>query len=314
MTSPTVTTIRTVSDSIVSYLNEIGKEPLLTFSQEQELACQLRNGDAAARRLENVLDLEPAERQRLQAVVTAGQSARAQLINSNLRLVVSVARRYQNNGLSLLDLIQEGTLGLMRAVDKFDPDRGLKFSTYATYWIRQSVGRAVADHGRTVRLPVHLGERLGRLSRARQQLTQRFDRDPTYDEMARETGLTREQVVRAERAGLATYSLDEAHNDDGSGALGDTISDTFQPSPLDQVMHQLLRADVYDALSHLTARERCIMELRYGLDGNPPLTLEQIGNKLGLTRERVRQLEGDALQKLRNPLVGRRLHGYLEDV
>ncbi|MCU0493274.1 MAG: sigma-70 family RNA polymerase sigma factor [Chloroflexaceae bacterium] len=241
-----------------------------------------------------------------------GQRARAQLINSNLRLVVSIARRYQGHGLSLLDLVQEGSLGLMRAVDKFDPSRGLKFSTYATYWIRQSVGRAVADHGRTVRLPVHLGERLSQLARVRQRLIQKLDRDPTHEEVAQEMGLTTEQVVRAEQAALMPFSLDEPQNDDNTNPLADTLSDTHQPTPLEQVSHQLLRDDLSEALSHLTDRERRILELRYGLEGQPPLTLEQIGQTLNLTRERVRQLEGEALKKLRSPVLGQRLHGYLE--
>lgn len=300
-------------DSIVAYLNEIGSEPLLTFNQEQELANDVLAGREAVHRLETDASLDAAERQCLHKIVARGRDARARLINANLRLVVSIARRYQGHGLSLLDLVQEGSLGLMRAVDKFDPKRGLKFSTYATYWVRQSVGRAIADHSRTVRLPVHLGERVQRLTRARQRLTQSLDRDPTYEEVARETGLTTEQIVRTEQAALAPCSLEESHGDDGSGALADVLSDTTQPSPLDQVTLQLLRADLDEAMTHLTHRERRIIEMRYGLDGNQPLTLEKIGRALDLTRERVRQLEGEALKKLRDPLLGRRLHGYLDE-
>lgn len=300
-------------DSIITYLNEIGSEPLLTFHQEQELASQLLAGRSATQRLEQECTLDPLERQRLQKAIIKGEESRARLINANLRLVVSIARRYQGQGLSLLDLIQEGSLGLMRAVDKFDPGRGLKFSTYATYWIRQSVGRAIADHSRLVRLPVHLGERVLRLTRARQRLTQALDRDPTHDEVAQELGLTTEQVVRTEQAALAPCSLEEEHNDTGGGTLSEVLSDTTQASPLEQVSQQLLRADLAEALMHLTNRERRIIEMRYGLDGNQPLTLEKIGQALDLTRERVRQLEGEALKKLRDPLLGRRLHGYLEE-
>jgi RNA polymerase primary sigma factor len=303
----------TTADSIILYLNEIGDEPLLTFDQEQELAGAMGAGREAARRLADEYPLTPTDRRRMEHQVNAGGTARAQLINSNLRLVVSIARRYQGHGLSLLDLIQEGSLGLMRAVDKFDPSRGLKFSTYATYWIRQSVGRAIADHGRTVRLPVHLGERLSRLARARQSLIQRLDRDPTPEEIASELGITPEQVTRAEQAALAPASLDEAHTDDGTGALAEVIADPLEPTPLEQVAHGLLRDDLSEAMSHLTQRERHILSLRYGLVGEVALTLEQIGQRLNLTRERVRQLESEALKKLRDPHLGRRLHGYFDE-
>jgi len=312
MTNPAVISPG-ASDTIILYLNEIGDEPLLTFDQEQALARAMAEGLEAANRLAAEPHLPLTERRRLEQQVAAGERARAQLINSNLRLVVSIARRYQGHGLSLLDLIQEGSLGLMRAVDKFDPGRGLKFSTYATYWIRQSVGRAIADHGRTVRLPVRLGERLARLARVRQQLIQRLDREPTPEEVASEAGLTPEQVTRAEQAALTPTSLDEPHTEDGTGTLAEVISDPLQPSPLDEVSHALLRDDLSEALSHLTPRERHILCLRYGLYGETALTLEQIGQRLNLTRERVRQLESEALKKLRDPLLGRRLHGYFEE-
>ena len=301
-------------DSIITYLNEIGREPLLTFVQEQDLAGRLQAGRVASQRLIESHLLASSERQPLQQAVSEGQHARAQLINSNLRLVVSIARRYQGHGLSLLDLIQEGTLGLMRAVDKFDPKRGLKFSTYATYWVRQSVGRAIADHGRTVRLPVHLGERLSRLSRVRQQLIQQLDREPTPDDLAGELGLTTEQVTRAEQAAMMPCSLDEVQTDDGSATLAETIADPSQLTPLEEVSQTLLRDDIAAAMAYLTGRERDILRLRYGLSDGNPMTLEQIGKQLNLTRERVRQLETEALKKLRDPLLGRRLRGYLEEV
>jgi RNA polymerase primary sigma factor len=302
-----------VADSIILYLNEIGDEPLLTFDQEQDLAQKMLAGRESRARLAEE-ELSPRERARLETQAHHGERARAQLINSNLRLVVSIARRYQGHGLTLLDLIQEGSLGLMRAVDKFDPTRGLKFSTYATYWIRQSVGRAIADHGRTVRLPVHLGERLSRLARVRQELIQRLDRDPTAEELAVELGLTVEQVTRAEQASMTPASLDETHTEDGTGSLAEIIADPLQLSPLEQVTHSLLRDDLTSAMAHLSQRERNILRLRYGLEGETAHTLEQIGRRLSLTRERVRQLEGEALKKLRDPLLGRRLHGYFEEV
>ncbi|RRR78293.1 MAG: sigma-70 family RNA polymerase sigma factor [Candidatus Viridilinea halotolerans] len=302
------------AEAIILYLNEIGDEPLLTFDQEQELARAILGGREAKWHLaHDEHPITPQERQRLEGCAAVGDRARAQLINSNLRLVVSIARRYQGHGLSLLDLIQEGSLGLMRAVDKFDSSRGLKFSTYATYWIRQSVGRAIADQSRTVRLPVHLGERLSRLARTRQQLMQHFDREPTTEEIAQAMGLSTEQVTRAEQAAMAPASLDEAHTDDGTGTLAEIIADPMQPSPLEEVSHELLRNDLSDALSHLTPRERNIIQLRYGLGGGAGLTLEQIGQQLSLTRERVRQLESEALRKLRDPMLGRRLHGYFDE-
>ncbi len=303
------------AESIILYLNEIGDEPLLTFDQEQDLAHTIEAGRAARHGLvcaDSPLAL--AERQRLEQQANAGDEARARLINCNLRLVVSIARRYQGHGLSLLDLIQEGSLGLMRAVDKFDPRRGFKFSTYATYWIRQSVGRAIADQSRTVRLPVHLGERLARLSRVRQQLAQRLDREPTPEEVAQELGLSLDQVARAEQAALTPASLDEPHTEDGSGSLAEIVSDPLQLSPLEEVSHDLLRDDLCEALSHLNSRERSILQLRYGLGGATAMTLEQIGRQLSLTRERVRQLESEALKKLRDPHLGRRLHGYFDEV
>ncbi len=313
MTEYTVSVRQPTYDTIITYLNEIGSEPLLTFHQEQELAHQMLAGRDAERQIHTACPADPKDRQYLQELANYGRDARARLISANLRLVVSIARRYQGSSLSLLDLIQEGSLGLMRAVDKFDPERGFKFSTYATYWIRQSVGRAIADQGRTVRLPVHLGERVNRLTRARQRLAQTLDRDPTLSEIAQDLGLTTEQVVRTEQAAMVPCSLEEEHNSDGGGSLADMLSDSSQPSPLEQVSHQLLRADLSEALKHLSDRERRIIELRYGLNGEQPLTLEKIGQRLELTRERVRQLEAEALKKLRDPMLGGRLYGYLED-
>nr|AAB07553.1 SigC [Chloroflexus aurantiacus J-10-fl] len=311
MRNPT-TIGRSASDPIVLYLNEIGAEPLLTFEQEQHLAQTMSQGRRAAERLHNEPLLPLAEKQRLIAQVNAG-TGRAQLINSNLRLVVSIARRYQGHALSLLDLIQEGSVGLMGAVDKFDASRGLKFSTYATYWIRQSIGRAIADHSRTVRLPVHLGERLSRLSRLRQELSQQLDREPTLEELAAGCRPERRAGRTAEQAGLAPTSLDEPHTEDGGGALAEILTDPLQPTPFDEVSESMLQADVQHALQQLSPRERSILRLRYGLDGEPMHTLEQIGQRLRLTRERVRQLEHEALRKLRDPSLHPQLQGYVNE-
>ncbi|MBC8077123.1 MAG: sigma-70 family RNA polymerase sigma factor [Chloroflexales bacterium] len=298
-------------ESLTDYLNEIGRQPLLSFAEEQLLAARHHSGREAASRLE-ANQCGNDERRELECAVERGHEARAQLISSNLRLVVSIARRYQGHGLGLLDLVQEGNLGLMRAVDKFEANRGLKFSTYATYWVRQSVGRAVADSSRTVRLPVHMGERLTLLARTRQRLSQELEREPTPQELADATGLTMPQVVRAERARMAPMSLEAARDDNGGYTLEQSLADRNQEALDDQAARNLLRDDVREAMSHLTTREREILCLRYGLEDGTTRTLEEVGRLLELTRERIRQLEGEALKKLRDPVLGRRLHGYLD--
>lgn len=302
-----------VAESLTDYLNEIGRQPLLSFAEEQHLADSHRKGRVAAEHLRTGVCGSLEERRLLEQTIARGNSARAQLINSNLRLVVSIARRYQGHGLSLLDLVQEGNLGLMRAVDKFDGERGLKFSTYATYWVRQSVGRAVADGARTVRLPVHMGERLSMLTRTRQRITQEIGREPSNEELAEATGLTLQQIVRAEQASQATYSLEAARDENDNFALEHILSDEREEPLLDQAARHLLRDDLLEAMSHLTTREREILSLRYGLEGGSAHTLEEVGKILNLTRERIRQLEAEALKKLRDPMLGRRLRGYLDN-
>jgi RNA polymerase primary sigma factor len=301
----------TLHESLTDYLNEIGRQPLLSFAEEQLLAARHHKGREAAIRLAEQ-QYGGDERRELERAVERGHEARAQLINSNLRLVVSIARRYQGHGLGLLDLVQEGNLGLMRAVDKFEADRGLKFSTYATYWVRQSVGRAVADSSRTVRLPVHMGERLALLARTRQRLAQELERDPTPEELADATGLTLQQVTRAERARLAPMSLEAARDDNGGYTLEQSLADQSQEALDEQAARNLLHDDMREAMSHLTGREREILCLRYGLDDGTARTLEEVGRLLELTRERIRQLEGEALKKLRDPVLGRRLRGYFD--
>jgi RNA polymerase primary sigma factor len=302
----------TIHESLTDYLNEIGRQPLLSFAEEQLLATRHHKGREATMRLAAQQYGGGEERRDLERAVERGHEARAQLINSNLRLVVSIARRYQGHGLGLLDLVQEGNLGLMRAVDKFEADRGLKFSTYATYWVRQSVGRAVADSSRTVRLPVHMGERLTLLARTRQRLAQELERDPTPEELAEATGLTLQQVTRAERARQAPMSLEAARDDSGGYTLEQSLADNSQEALDDQAARNLLCDDMREAMSHLTSREREILSLRYGLEDGTYRTLEEVGRMLELTRERIRQLEGEALKKLRDPVLGRRLRGYLE--
>jgi RNA polymerase primary sigma factor len=302
-----------VAESLTEYLNEIGRLPLLSFNEEQNLAESYRHGRAAAEALEAGAYANLDERKKLEELVAHGEHARSTLINANLRLVVSIARRYQGHGLSLLDLVQEGNLGLMRAVDKFDGDRGLKFSTYATYWVRQSVGRAVADGARTVRLPVHMGERLSMIARLRQRLTQDMGREPTTEELAEAAGLTMQQLHRAEQASQTTYSLEAARDESGSFTLEHVLADQNQEPLLDQAAQTLLRDDLREAMSHLTSREREILTLRYGLGDGTAHTLEEVGRILGLTRERIRQLEAEAMKKLRDPRLGKRLRGYFDN-
>jgi RNA polymerase primary sigma factor len=259
-----------VGDSLQLFLTDIGRHKLLTAAQEVILAKKIERGDLIAKR---------------------------QMIESNLRLVVSIAKRYRGLGVPFLDLIQEGTLGLNRAVEKFDWRRGYKFSTYATWWIRQSVQRAGANHARTIRIPVHVVERQQKLSRAARRLEVELGREPTKDELAKATGLPIQQVEEALSAASASVSLNQAVGADGEGELGDLFSDREAPDPFDVADESLRRQNIRKALDALPERDRRIVELRFGLEGKP-WTLEAIGLELNLTRERVRQLEGQALKRL----------------
>ena len=258
------------TDALQLFLREAGRHTLLTAAQEVALAKRIERGDAAAKEL---------------------------MINSNLRLVVSIAKRYQGHGLSLLDLIQDGVIGLNRAVEKFDWRRGFKFSTYATWWIRQAVARALADKARTIRMPVHIVERLQKINRAERTLWAQLGREPTIEEIGEEASLTSEQVLEVRAAARASTSLDAPVGDDEDATLGDFVAGD-EPLPEDEVDVQLRRQVLLDALLSLPDREREVVTLRYGIDGNEPRTLEEIGHRLGLTRERVRQIELDSLRRL----------------
>jgi RNA polymerase primary sigma factor len=262
--------VESTTDALQLFLREAGRHRLLTAAQEVALAKRIERGDAAAK---------------------------TEMIQANLRLVVSIAKNYRNQGLPFLDLIQEGTLGLIRAVEKFDWRRGFKFSTYATWWIRQAVARALADKARTIRMPVHIVERMQKINRAERSLWTRLGREPTIDEIADEASLTAQQVVEVRAAARASTSLDAPVGDEDDAVLGDFVAGD-EPLPEDEVEVELRRQTLRRALLSLPEREREVVTLRYGIDGNEPRTLEEIGQRLGLTRERVRQIELDSLRRL----------------
>jgi RNA polymerase sigma factor (sigma-70 family) len=284
------------------YLAELGNYPLLTAAQEVELARAIATGRQA--QVELAGGATGRRARHLREAVAAATVARRQFIQSNLRLVVSIAKRYQGSGLSLLDLIQEGNLGLMRAVEKFDHRKGFKFSTYATWWIRQAIGRGVADKGRTIRLPSHLVDTMTALSKASSQLLKHLGREPTAEELAEETGLPLAKVEVALAAAPDLVSLSSQLGED-DGELGDLLADEQAQSPFDAAARALVRDDLGSLLGFLSPREREVLTLRFGLGDHQPLTLDEVGQRYNVTRERVRQIEAKALTKLRHPCSAR---------
>jgi RNA polymerase primary sigma factor len=299
-------------DPVQHYLQEIGRVSLLTAAEEVELAERMERGNAATRRITSTEDLSMQLRSALRSDVTSGHDARRHLIQANLRLVVSIAKKYVGRGLSLLDLIQEGNIGLMRAVEKFDYRKGNRFSTYATWWIRQAVTRAIAEQGRTIRLPVHMSESVGQVKRAAERLSQVIERQPTAEEIAIALGQPIERIERVLEASRRPISLETPVGEDGEHTLGDFLQDDELPTPAEFASQQLLRRDLARALEHLNERERRIIDLRYGLADGQRRTLEEVGKVLGMTRERARQIEAEALRHLRAPEVGLHLRDYLE--
>ncbi len=299
-------------DAVQHYLQEIGRVSLLTASEEIELAERMERGDAARDRLGDTEEVPLHLRRALESDLRSGNEARRHLIQANLRLVVSIAKKYVGRGLSLLDLIQEGNIGLMRAVEKFDYRKGNRFSTYATWWIRQAVTRAIAEQGRTIRLPVHMSESVGQVKRTAEKLSQSLERQPTAEEIAIALGQPVERIQRVLEAARRPVSLETPVGDEGEHTLGDFLQDEELPTPTDFASQQLLRRDLVEALNHLNERERRIIDLRYGLADGQRRTLEEVGRALGMTRERARQIEAEALRRLRQPEVGQHLRDYLE--
>jgi RNA polymerase primary sigma factor len=290
-----------MGDSVHTYLKSIGRTSLLTAEQEVDLAKRIEAGLFAEHKLDTDLDLSPESRHDLELVAEDGRRAKAHMLEANLRLVVSVAKKYSDRGLSLLDVVQEGNLGLIRAVEKFDYTKGYKFSTYAMWWIRQAIQRGFADSARTIRLPVHVLEMLSKLSRVERDMHQRLGREPTPEELAVELDRTPDQIEELLRTSRQPISLDSTIGEDGETSIGDLIEDVDAPEASELVDRQLMAEQLRSALDALTPREATIMAMRFGLyDGNPH-TLDEIGRALGLTRERIRQLEKQSLSKLRHP-------------
>jgi RNA polymerase primary sigma factor len=299
-----------IDDSISLYLKEIGRVPLLTAEEEVSLAKRMEKGRDSRKNLTLGID-DWDERERLLGLVRDGQAAQEHLIKANSRLVVSVAKKYVGRGVPFLDLIQEGNIGLIRAVKKFDYRRGYKFSTYATWWIRQAVTRAIADQGRTIRVPVHMYEQINRLTRTSRQLVQELGRDPTTEEIADELGVTPRKVEHIMRVSQRPLSLEMPVGEEEDSYLGDFIEDEDADAPGDAAGQQLLREVIDEIFQSLTPREVRILQLRFGLVDGYCYTLEEVGKKFGVTRERIRQIEAQALSRLRHPSRSRKLRDYL---
>jgi RNA polymerase primary sigma factor len=299
-------------DTVGMYLKEMSRVPLLKADEEFELAVRIEDGHKAKADLLRTPGCKRTlERQRLEVLVQDGIMAREHIIKANTRLVVSIAKRYIGRGVPFLDLIQEGNLGLMKAVEKYDVHKGFRFSTYATWWIRQTITRAIADQARTIRIPVHMSDRIRQTYKATHDLEQRLGRIPTPEELAMELGLDLQKVQWILQVSWLPLSLESPMGDDEESDLGMFIEDELTPTPMQSVYETMLKEKIDEVLGTLTPREARILRLRFGLDTGVPNTLEEVGEKFGLTRERIRQIEGKALRRLRHPRRARQLKGYL---
>ena len=304
-------------DPVRMYLKEIGRVPLLTGPQEVDLAMKIEAGVAATAELEKAedegIELERREKRRLERVERIGLDAKQQLIEANLRLVVSIAKRYVGRGMLFLDLIQEGNLGLIRAVEKFDYTKGFKFSTYATWWIRQAITRAIADQARTIRIPVHMVETINKLVRVQRQLLQELGHEPTAEEIAERMDMTPERVLEIQKISQEPVSLETPIGEEEDSQLGDFIEDDAAVAPPDAASYILMKEKLNEVLEDLAERERKVICLRFGLEDGHPHTLEEVGREFGVTRERIRQIESKTLAKLRHPSRANALKGFLEE-
>ena len=304
------------ADTVRMYLKEIGRVDLLTVDDERRLAQAIDQGNRAAVALDAEHQgavIDAAEHRRLMRTVTAGQRAKSELIQANLRLVVSIAKRYSGRGMQFLDLIQEGNLGLMRAVDKFDHTKGFKFSTYATWWIRQAITRSIADQARTIRIPVHMVESMNRVLRMQRQMHQELEREPTLEELAGRCSLAPDKIREILRISQDPLSLDSPVGEEDDSNLADFIEDLTVDAPADMATKRMLTQAVEEALGELTEREQEIVRMRFGLDDGQARTLEDVGKEFGVTRERIRQIEAKTLAKLRHPMRSQRLKEFLEE-
>ncbi len=299
-------------DTVGMYLKEMSRVPLLSVNEELDLAIRIKKGRKAR---EDKIKLAGRQnitrRRRLDAIIEDSQNAREHLIKANTRLVVSIAKRFMGRGVALLDLIQEGNLGLMKAVEKYDHTRGFRFSTYATWWIRQTISRAISDQARTIRVPVHMNDRIRQLYRANRDLEQQLGRQPTVEELAEQVGLPVPRVQWIMKVSWQPLSLESPVGDEEDSELGQFIEDEFSPTPMQSAYQSMLKDKLEEILSTLTPREARVLRLRFGLDDGTSYTLEEVGQKFGLTRERIRQIEGRALRQLRHPKRAKQLKDYL---
>jgi len=308
----TVITAGATADPVKDYLKQIGKVALLNAEQEVELAKRIEAGLFAEEKLNAGLTIEPKMRRELEWIANDGRNAKNHLLEANLRLVVSLAKRYTGRGMLFLDLIQEGNLGLIRAVEKFDYTKGYKFSTYATWWIRQAITRAMADQARTIRIPVHMVEVINKLARVQRQMLQDLGREPTPEELAKELDMTPEKVVEVQKYGREPISLHTPLGEDGDSEFGDLIEDSEAVVPADAVSFTLLQEQLHAVLDTLSEREAGVVSMRFGLTDGQPKTLDEIGKVYGVTRERIRQIESKTMSKLRHPSRSQVLRDYLD--